>query len=94
MTLEEFSLSLSEKTMPEDLLPGLQVLWQDANGNWDAAHDICNDISTETGSWLHAYLHRVEGDLSNAAYWYRKANHPVKNSPLKEEWEELATHLL
>ena len=90
MTFEEFQETLNDKVMPKSIAPGLQVLWLDAKGEWDKAHDICGQIKTEQGAHLHAYLHRVEGDLSNAAYWYNRANRPVSDSALKAEWKELA----
>jgi hypothetical protein len=70
--------------------PLLLALRHDAQGDWEAAHNIAQDIHTRDGSWLHAYLHRKEGDLSNAGYWYRQAGKPVFTGNLEAEWEELA----
>ena len=54
----------------------LQAMWQDAKGQWDTAHKLAQAQKDETGAWVHAYLHRVEGDLPNAAHWYRRAGKP------------------
>ena len=76
-----------------DLLPDeslLLSLWHDRRGHWDTAHRIAQSIHTSQGSALHAYLHREEGDLSNAQYWYNRAERPMPKSTLEEEWEALA----
>lgn len=93
MTFEAFcqSLSLSE---PPDLPPLLKALWYDANGDWNAAHNIAQDEYTREGSLVHAYLHRKEGDEWNAGYWYRKAHKTMPHSPLQEEWEQLVRYFL
>lgn len=79
---------------PPPVGPLLLALWHDAHGDWEAAHNIAQDIHTHDGSWLHAYLHRKEGDLWNAGYWYRQAGKPVHTGPLEEEWEELVRAFL
>ena len=88
---------------PEDLrtLPSakalslpLQALWHDAQGDWDQAHGVCQSAGDRDGDWVHAYLHRKEGDLANAGYWYRRAKQPVHKGTLDEEWEEIARALL
>jgi hypothetical protein len=94
MTLEEFRRSLSEPTAPDGVSPALRSLWEDAKGNWNAAHSIAQDIDDRTGSWIHAYLHRKEGDLGNAGYWYRRAGQPVAHDALEEEWARIVTALL
>ena len=76
------------------LPPLLQALWHDAQGNWTAAHEAAQDIDTPDGAWIHAYLHRKEGDPGNAAYWYRRAGKPPATGPLPTEWHTLATALL
>lgn len=88
MQYTEFIDSFSQATVPDGLSPALQALWYVHQGDWDRAHDI-----TQPGGpaldWVHAHLHRVEGDLANAAYWYRRAGKPVALIPLDEEWAEL-----
>ena len=69
-------------------------MWQDAKGNWDDAHRVAQEIESTDGAWIHAYLHRKEGDASNAAYWYHRAGKPVAHGPLDEEWEEIVSSLL
>ncbi len=94
MTLEEFRASLSARTPPA-VAPALVALWHDAKGDWDAAHETAQAIEDETGAWVHAYLHRKEGDASNAAYWYRRAGREVvREVALEEEWSQIATALL
>ena len=94
MTLDEFRATLMSSEAPADLAAPLRALWEDARGRWDAAHRIAQDVEDETGSWVHAYLHRKEGDLSNAAYWYRRARQPIANDDLDREWERIVTALL
>jgi len=67
----------------------LTALWHDAHGDWTAAHDALQDDNSRDGAWVHAYLHRVEGDAFNAAYWYRRAGKPVCSVTLAEEWVQL-----
>jgi hypothetical protein len=94
MTLAELKATLSSAAPPPTLPPALAALWQDAKGDWDAAHRIAQDIEDVDGAWIHAYLHRKEGDPSNAAYWYRHAGKPVAHTSLDAEWEDIATALL
>lgn len=93
MTLEEFRATLSESN-PPDVAPLLRAMWHDAKGDWDRAHAIAQDIGEASGSWVHAYLHRKEGDLGNAAYWYSRAQQPVATDSLDAEWTRIATALL
>ena len=93
MTLDEFRLTLSVAN-PPPLSPLLRALWHDAKGDWDEAHRIAQDVSGADGAWVHAYLHRKEGDLSNAGYWYRRAGCPVEAGSLDAEWEALVRRLL
>ena len=74
---------------PSDLDPCLKALWWGRRDAWDASHDQINEIDTALGSWIHDWLHRVEGDLSNAAYWYRLAGQPAAAGDLEEEWRAL-----
>ena len=95
MTLEEFRASLTLSEPPPSLDLALQGLWWDAQGNWDRAH-ACAQVNEAdpSAAWVHAYLHRKEGDLANAAYWYRRAGRPVARDELEAEWVEIATALL
>ena len=79
---------------PSGASDALKALWQDANVSWTAAHDTLQDDHSADGAWVHAYLHRKEGDLPNAAYWYRRAGKPVFVGLLEEEWAEIAAVLL
>jgi hypothetical protein len=94
MTLAELKASLSGDAPPADLPATVQALWYDARGDWDEAHRVAQDINDADGSWVHAYLHRREGDLSNAAYWYRRAGKPRSSAPLEDEWGQIAEALL
>jgi len=93
MTLEDFKDTLSA-SLPPAVSPALVALWHDARGDWQAAHGVAQDVKDDTGSWVHAYLHRKEGDLSNAAYWYARAQRPVASGPLESEWDQIAAALL
>ena len=94
MTLEEFRSTLEQDAAPPDLPPALKAMWEDAKGNWAAAHEIAQAIEDTTGSWIHAYLHRKEGEPGNAGYWYRRASQPPANDTLEEEWERIVSRLL
>jgi len=93
MTLADFKATLSA-TEPPDVARLLQALWHDARGNWDRAHQIAQDVDDKSAAWVHAYLHRKEGDAGNAAYWYRHADQPVAGDPLDAEWDRIAGALL
>lgn len=75
--------------MPEQLSMPLQALWHDGKGDWKTAHDLIDHMDDEAAAHVHAYLHRKEGDLWNAAYWYKRAGKPVPDQSLEEEWEDL-----
>jgi hypothetical protein len=94
MDLAQFRASLSSASPPANLRPALRALWLDARGNWDSAHDSVQADDGGAGDWVHAYLHRKEGDTGNAAYWYRRARRPVCRTSLDEEWVSIATALL
>ena len=79
---------------PSGLGPALAALWHLARNEWDAAHGCAQRDSDRHGCWVHAHLHRVEGDLANAGYWYRRAGRPASEAPLDDEWEEIAAALL
>ena len=89
MDLNTFKASLNEEAPPSGLNGLLLALWYEGRGDWDRAHDVAQDVPGRDGAWVHAYLHRKEGDLSNAAYWYRQAGKPVAKGSLEEEWEGL-----
>ena len=94
MNLAAFKESLSGAQPPANISEYIKALWYDAKGNWDKAHKLIQDINDARASWIHAYLHRKEGDIANADYWYRRAD---KNRPavsLNEEWEQIVSALL
>jgi hypothetical protein len=84
----------SIKELPKDLHPLLQAMWYDYQDDWEASHHLAQDVNTRDGSWVHAYLHRKEGDPSNASYWYRQAGKQMPAMTLENEWEEIVTALL
>lgn len=91
MTVDELETAVAAKSpLPADAPPLLRALYFDAVGDWERAHAIAQDIDTPDGSWLHAYLHRKEGDAGNAAYWYRRAGRLVERASLADEWRTLA----
>jgi hypothetical protein len=92
--MADFNVSLSGAAPAPGLDAPLAGLWWAAKGNWDQAHKIVQDEDTADAAWVHAYLHRVEGDLGNAGYWYRRARKPVATSSLETEWQEIASELL
>jgi hypothetical protein len=94
MTLKEFEASLTSDRPPPSSPPPLQALWHDRRGDWDRAHQIAQEIETSDGAWVHAYLHRKEGDLSNARYWYSRASQPEATGSLDVEWSRIVTALL
>lgn len=94
MDLEAFRASLAAPEPPPGLSLALQTLWWDASGDWDRAHRCAMADKSAAGSAVHAYLHRKEGDLSNAGYWYARAGKPAADGPLQAEWDELARSLL
>jgi hypothetical protein len=89
MTVAEFSASESSR-----FTGALLALWWDGRGDWDKAHEIAQEVVDADGAWVHAYLHRKEGDLGNAAYWYRRAGRAVGAGDLKREWEAIVGELL
>ena len=94
MTLSEFKRSLSKNEPPANLVPVLAALWWAGKDDWDKAHKIVMDQGGKDCAWVHAYLHRVEGDLGNARYWYGEAQRPVPTNPLAAEWEAIVDTLL
>ena len=94
MTLEEFKSSLNNPDPPNGLTPLLKALWYDGKNNWEMAHNITQDINSNEGSWVHAYLHRKEGDLGNASYWYNRAGRKMPNVSLEKEWEDIVVEFI
>ena len=91
MTVDEFRQSATE---PAGLTPPLRAMWHDANGDWESAHRIAQDDDSREAAWVHAYLHRREGDEGNAGYWYGRAGRSAALGPLEAEWEEIVGTLL
>ena len=91
---EAFKNALRDSEPPAPWNPAFQALWWDANGNWEQSHAIAQDLETSWGKWLHAYLHRKEGDNWNARYWYRQAGVAEPNQTLEEEFISLLESLL
>ena len=94
MKTADFKASLSGAAPAPSLDAPLAGLWWTAKGEWDQAHKLVQDEPTAAPAWVHAYLHRVEGDLGNAGYWYRRAGKPVATGALEAEWEEIVQALL
>jgi hypothetical protein len=94
MDFDQFAESLSHSGPPEGLTQTLVSLWWDKKGDWDRAHAIAQNILTEQGSAVHAYLHRAEGVLWNADYWYRRAGRRRPDVSLATEWERLVREML
>ena len=91
--MADFRTSLSGAAPAPQFDAPIAALWWAARGNWDQAHNIVQDEATADAAWVHAYLHRVEGDLPNAGYWYRAAGRPVEKGPLEAEWNAMAAAL-
>jgi hypothetical protein len=94
MTVIEFEASLRDPAPPTHLSPLVRALWHERNGDWTRAHEIAQEIDTDDAAWVHAYLHRREGDLSNARYWYRHAAKVPATGSLDDEWRAIAETLL
>lgn len=94
MDIDQFIKSLSQNQPDPSFPPLLKALWYDAKGNWDQAHDIADGFGSRTGDWVHAYLHRKEGDQWNAGYWYRRAGKSMPDHSLEEEWQVILLALL
>jgi hypothetical protein len=93
-TLAAFRDTLSRPGPPAGLSAPLGALWHDARGDWERAHRIAMSADGRGAAWVHAYLHRKEGDLDNARYWYRKAKRPEATGALETEWAAIAAALL
>ena len=93
MDLETFKASLGGDSPPAGAGRALQALWHQAKGEWDHAHRLAQAEDGAAGAWVHAHLHRAEGNHTNAGYWYRRAERPPSSAPLTEEWDEIAAAL-
>ena len=94
MKLDEFKNTMAKKDPPKGASDLLKALWIEARDDWDIAHRIVQVLYNRDAMWVHAYLHRKEGDLSNASYWYHRAEMPMTNLSLDKEWEDIAVSLL
>jgi hypothetical protein len=94
MSLHQFRQCLQHDQPPRDLSLALIGLWWDAKGDWNRAHESAQQDKGPAGSWVHAYLHRKEGDAANAAYWYSRAGKSPSRSSFEEEWTEITAALL
>lgn len=93
MDIAAFRTTLADAAPPPQLSLVAQALWWDARGDWNKAHECAQAQDDEAGAAVHAYLHRVEGDLANAGYWYRRAGRPARTDALADEWQALVTEL-
>jgi len=94
MTPAEFKQTCTNDAPPSGLSVPLAALWWSAKGDWEKAHALVMNDDSREAAWVHAHLHREEGDLSNAAYWYGRAGVPAAHGPLAAEWREIAAALL
>ncbi|WGV23962.1 hypothetical protein [Halotia branconii] len=95
MTTEEFlRLIAKQRPCPLTLPKALQALWYDKQSDWNQAHEIVQNVSDADSAWVHAYLHRKEGDLNNARYWYRRSGQPEFLGELNQEWQQITSLLL
>jgi hypothetical protein len=94
MTFEQFSESLSSASAPPSVSDYLRALWYDAQGDWEQAHNIIQNIEDKTAAQIHAYLHRKEGDIWNADYWYNRAGRKRPAVSLENEWQAIVKELI
>jgi hypothetical protein len=94
MLIADFKPSLSGAAPSPGVSPPLAALWWAAKGDWARAHAIVQDDEGVDAAWVHAYLHRVEGDLGNAGYWYRRAGKAVASGTVEAEWEQMVSTML
>ena len=94
MQFEAFLQSIKEDKLPAGISVYLQAMWYDGNANWNKAHSLVDSLKDTTACWVHAYLHRKEGDTGNADYWYRKAGRKRQDVALLAEWETIVKALL
>lgn len=86
--------SLQKEEPPLGITASLAALWYDGKGDWEQAHTIAQDLPTKEGAWMHAYLHRKEGDAWNANYWYNRAGKTMPDLSLDQEWKEMVASML
>jgi hypothetical protein len=94
MEINEFKSGLKQDVPPDGLGAPLAALWWDAKGNWSRAHALVDELESKDGMAVHAYLHRKEGSLGNAEYWYARAGREFHRASLEEEWEALVLGLI
>ena len=94
MNVEEFRASVRKGEAPASLAAPVAALWYDANGDWERAHDLVDELETKDGMAVHAYLHRKQGALSNADYWYERAGRQYFREKVEDEWEALVAALV
>ncbi|MGC3944227.1 MAG: hypothetical protein QM762_06870 [Chryseolinea sp.] len=94
VTFETFKESLKNNEPPDNLPVLLKAMWFEGKGDWHSAHELAQDVNTRDGSWIHAYLHRKEGDIGNAGYWYSRAGRSMPTHSLNAEWEFITRELL
>ena len=92
--LDTFVRSLDRAEPPDSAVPMLRAVWHGLHGEWDAAHELAQAQDDAEGAWVHAWLHRIEGDLGNADYWYRRANRPPRRDDTRDEGLEIARALI
>jgi hypothetical protein len=94
MNLDQLTHSLHDDHPPAGVSDEVRALWHDARGAWEAAHAVVQDLDSPAAAWVHAYLHRKEGDIGNARYWYVRAGRPACTGSLEDEWAQIAAALL
>lgn len=94
MDLTTLKESLSADSPPSDTSVYVKALWQDAKNNWNEAHELIQDLHDKNAAWVHAYLHRKEGDIRNADYWYTRAGRSRPAVSLQQEWEQIVNALI
>ena len=93
-TLNDFLDSMQKGSVPARIPAPLEALWHEGCGDWKRAHETVQGDSTIEAAWVHAYLHRKEGDLANAGYWYRRAGRQIATASLEDEWHEIVNALI
>ena len=94
MDYRTFKASINHDAPPEGIERALQALWHQAKGDWHEAHRLAQAQDDQIGAWVHAFLHRVEGNIGNAGHWYSRAGKTHSSAPLNEEWEEIVSAIL